>query len=267
MPFPVAERVRYERLPLVSVTCQVSFPAILRIEAGDPVDFQERVRDQYPVYSVKRPGEPWPGLPGFPQVRVEQPGAGDRSCLFETFDKRMQLRLTKVLLALTVHGPDAWNEVRSRFLQPIDTLRQVYRADAFTHTCVRHRYIVRRSLLGLAQERWSALLAPWVIGPLGQTEIAGDLEQGACRYVFRLPNTQERLEANFGFAEEMPTREQALLLETHTFSNQRIGQGDVIRVLDGLCEQQRLFFRHALRERLHGAFRPSAVDVQVGGGG
>lgn len=45
------KRVKYNKCPLVEVTYQLNFPAILSIEAKEPVNFQEAIRKKYPVYN------------------------------------------------------------------------------------------------------------------------------------------------------------------------------------------------------------------------
>src|SRR5262245_7091139 len=57
MPFPEAERVIYEKNPLAEVICQVKFPPILRIDSELPAQFQERIRQNYPLFQEKQMSE------------------------------------------------------------------------------------------------------------------------------------------------------------------------------------------------------------------
>ena len=50
MPFPRSEKVIYQKPPLVEVICQLRFPANLRIEASSPVEFQDAVKAEFPIY-------------------------------------------------------------------------------------------------------------------------------------------------------------------------------------------------------------------------
>ena len=38
----------YRRSPLIEVICQLRFPDILKIEAHEPADFQDAIRQVYP---------------------------------------------------------------------------------------------------------------------------------------------------------------------------------------------------------------------------
>ena len=55
MLFPESERVLYKNKPLEEVICQLRYPTILRIREGQLADFQDRVGEDYPVYSEQEP--------------------------------------------------------------------------------------------------------------------------------------------------------------------------------------------------------------------
>ena len=54
MRFPKVRDVPLQNSPLVDVLCQVRFPAILKIAQSQPAEFQERVRDRFPVLEVEQ---------------------------------------------------------------------------------------------------------------------------------------------------------------------------------------------------------------------
>ena len=43
----------YRRNQLIEVICQLRFPEILKIEAHEPADFQDAIRQAYPQYGKK----------------------------------------------------------------------------------------------------------------------------------------------------------------------------------------------------------------------
>lgn len=52
--FPQRDDVPLEHAPLAEVICQVRFPPVLRIANEQPVDFQERIRGQFPQLAVEQ---------------------------------------------------------------------------------------------------------------------------------------------------------------------------------------------------------------------
>ena len=60
--FPSIERVIYQNNTLGEVVCQLRFPTILRIEASSPADFQDAIREAYPLFITKKSPELPPGM-------------------------------------------------------------------------------------------------------------------------------------------------------------------------------------------------------------
>lgn len=45
----VSQRVIYENNPLIEVIIQYRFPKILALNSKDPIEFQDRIKDEYPI--------------------------------------------------------------------------------------------------------------------------------------------------------------------------------------------------------------------------
>jgi uncharacterized protein (TIGR04255 family) len=60
MPFPESPREVYAENPLEEVICQFRFPAVLKISATAPADFQDAIRDDYPWYEEQAGGPSFP---------------------------------------------------------------------------------------------------------------------------------------------------------------------------------------------------------------
>ena len=48
----VSQRVIYENNPLIEVIIQYRFPKILALNSKDPIEFQDRIKDEYPIYQL-----------------------------------------------------------------------------------------------------------------------------------------------------------------------------------------------------------------------
>src|SRR5713101_6044071 len=99
MPFPHSEREIYGRNPLEEVVCQLRFPAILEIAAEQPAKFQNKVRRQYPLFEIDRPGIspdiPWPKeIAEFIGKLPVAQSAGDATYKFLTEDSNRFISLT-----------------------------------------------------------------------------------------------------------------------------------------------------------------------------
>jgi uncharacterized protein (TIGR04255 family) len=54
MKLPDYKRVIYEQSPRLEVIAQIRFPTILKITSQEPVDFQDSVRFEYPIFEASR---------------------------------------------------------------------------------------------------------------------------------------------------------------------------------------------------------------------
>src|SRR5689334_1937838 len=98
MPFPPSERVVFEHNPLAQVITQVKFPAVLSIVAAEPAAFQERVRNDYPLYTREDALEMPPELTQL-IARMGRPPAAVRHT-FRTLDENRAIFLTQEFLAV-----------------------------------------------------------------------------------------------------------------------------------------------------------------------
>ena len=46
------KRVIYKKNPLIEVILQIKFPTILSINSKEPAEFQEAIRQMYPIYQL-----------------------------------------------------------------------------------------------------------------------------------------------------------------------------------------------------------------------
>ena len=113
MKFPESTRVRYSRNPLVEVICQLRFPKILKIEKEAPVDFQEAVRSDYPLFSTPRSIEM--SLLANPQPN-SPPVLLGQGFSYEFVDKEgeWKLVLSSDFIALSTFNYKRWEDFKNR---------------------------------------------------------------------------------------------------------------------------------------------------------
>jgi uncharacterized protein (TIGR04255 family) len=147
--------VTYTNTPLVDVTCQLTFPQNLKISAGPPVGFQEKVKDMFPMFGLTQ----------------------DRTAYnFMSSDQRWQLVLGKGALTLVARQYDDWKNF-SKYLQgAISALEQEYPPQFFLRVGLRFRNIVRKSALGVTDKEWNQLLQAKWTGDLAWAGTAGEMK-------------------------------------------------------------------------------------------
>jgi len=264
MAFPEAERVIYEKNPLEEVICQLRFPPILKIDSETPTEFQECIRNQYPLYQTKSIGKLPAGLPD----DLAKILAVDFSILptgkaheFVSRDEKWRLSLTKTFLALSCSQYRRWEDFKEHLQRPLLALEGIYKPAFYTRLGLRYRDVIRRSVLSLGEAAWSELLQPWIAGAIAQPEIADDIQENEAAFLAKLPDNQGSVRVRHGIALDEATKERCYLIDADFFDEAQTETPHAVDKLDYLNRQSRYLFRWCISDRLHQAMVPRAIAL------
>ena len=260
MPFPEVERVTYRTNLIDEVICQFRFPPILKIEAGTPAEFQDRIRDRYPLYRVKASIPLIPGVPenltgklrGFPF------GPTSKVHEFLSKDETWILSLAVDSIALTCRKYERWEKFKEYFAEPLTALRDLYRPSFYSRIGLRYRDLIHRSKVGLSDVNWNDLLEPWIVGPYSSTLKTDDIEHSVHQYIIKLPGKGTKVIVNSGMVQQF--EEQCCVIDADFFSGEPTELPDADTQIDFLHTQARYFWRWSIKERLHLALGPKSVQ-------
>lgn len=164
--FSQEERCIYANNQLMEVICQLRFPTILAVEAREPVDFQEAVRDVFPRYQVRQEQLPpkmtqIPGQP--PKVEPQKPVTNHQ---FATQDGAYRINLTQNFISLTSSRYTRWEEFARMMDKPLASFIKTYSPAYFERVGLRYLNAFSRQKLGLEECGWKDLLQPQYLGVL-----------------------------------------------------------------------------------------------------
>lgn len=168
--FSQKDRCLYRKNQLNEVICQLRFPEILTIGANAPVEFQEAIRSEYPVYSVKQElGIPkLTGTPGNPVFQKPEPV---RNYLFASADGAWRVNLTSKFISLTCTRYASWEEFAKKLDKPLAAFIKIYQPAYFERIGLRYLNFFSRSALALENHPFRDLIAPCYLGPLGDDDV------------------------------------------------------------------------------------------------
>ena len=255
-------RVRYAKNPLAEVICQLRFPEILTIEANVPAAFQEAIREEFPLYSVRKEA-PLPKLTGVPgNLQLEkQPQTNNYQ--FVSADGVWRVNLTSRFISLACNRYTSWEAFAAKLDKPLAAFIQTYRPAFFERVGLRYLNFISRSTLGLDGTPFKELLQPQYLGLLADEEIqegattrnAVDAElaiRGGCRVKLHAGpglvkrNGQADPEIKFVF-------DQDLFMPGNVAVNLSAG------ALQTLHAQADAIFRGAITDTLHDAMEPEFI--------
>ncbi len=168
--FSYEDRCIYRRSPLIEVICQLRFPAILRIDAQAPAQFQEAIRGDYPQFSQRMENLP-PRKEGGKLV----PQGTQPNYQFLAKDNHWKVNLTKHFISLSTNHYTRWEDFAKRLDKVLAAFIRLYQPTYFERVGLRFINSISRRALELEGAQWRELLQPGFLGLLAEPDMK---EQG-----------------------------------------------------------------------------------------
>lgn len=161
--FSQNDRCLYRKNQLNEVICQLRFPEILTIGANAPVDFQEAIRSEYPVYKVLQELRP-PKLGSISATPAQ-------NYLFASADGVWRVNLTSKFISLTCTRYTCWEDFAKKLDKPLAAFIKIYQPAYFERIGLRYLNFISRSGLTLENYPFRNLISPCYLGPLGDDDV------------------------------------------------------------------------------------------------
>lgn len=255
-------RCIYRNNQLGEVICQLRFPEILAIGANLPVEFQEAIRDEFPVYSARKEA-PAPKLAGAPGNLTLQKQDPVTNYQFASADGVWRVNLTSRFVSLACSRYTCWEDFAKKLDKPLVSFIKIYKPAFFERVGLRYLNFFSRKALALEDTPFKELFDPCWLGPLNDDEIiesnttrcSVDTEfaiRGGCRAKIHAgpglvkKNGQNDTEVKFIF-------DQDLFMPGNVPVNLSAG------ALQTLHSQAYSIFRGAVTDMLHDAMDPRTI--------
>ena len=258
------KRVKYNKCPLVEVTYQLNYPAILSIEAKEPVNFQEAIRKKYPVYNqqIEQQNEVFVNVENTKANAVFNQQQLRKLHHFISEDQHWKITLAKDMLAFSTVRYDTWEELTTRTADVIKAFVSEYSPAFFTRVGLRYIDAIERANLGLQETSWNELIKPHLCGCLAyKTE-----------GYFQVRNSNVNAEVAFGdvlinIASGLGTVDhhdgkapsEAFILNCDYYISKRIAINDLTSMAAKLHDRSHMFFRESITDKLHNAMDPKEI--------
>lgn len=272
MPFPETPRAIYERNPLTEVICQLRFPTILRIASERPAEFQDRLRDQYPVYRENRGAAP--GMPAeISQLLAELPiqVPSEPSYAFEAEDGKRTVNLSREFVAVTERDYRDWESFRGEVERIKTAVEEIYAPPFYDRIGLRYQDVIDREGLDLQGVPWHELVRSPMAGILGGggddavREHVREAVATAELEIPEIPGGTVRLQ--YGLGTHEGHAEKIYGMDADFYTTERSPTDGVLETLNAFNKHAGNFFRWSITDRLRDALRPrndAAGDVDGG---
>lgn len=260
--FSMEPRCHYALPQLAEVICQLRFPEILTIQVNAPVDFQEIIRDQYPLY-LRRQELPVPkvtGMAGDLSLQKQEPVINHQ---FATADGVWRVNLTSKFISLTCSKYTCWEDFAAHLDKPLSAFIRCYKPAFFQRIGLRYLNFISREQLGLDAIPFCELIAPCYLGLLAEEDVEEatatrstvdcDMAiRGGCRVKLHAgPGKVKR-----GVREDPEVK---FIFDQDLYMNGPVQSNLIPGALQTLHSQADSIFRGAITDKLHQAMEPEIL--------
>jgi uncharacterized protein (TIGR04255 family) len=262
MNFPEFERVIYRHNPLVEVVCQLRFSPILKIAHQEPVEFQDEIRSEYPLFEKVQP------LPLEILNIAQQMGVSlnsDLALSFKSEDQKWNLSITKDFISLGTSSYERYEQFKQRFEDAIRIFERIYKPSFYTRVGLRYRDLIIRSKLGIQDRLWSELISQHIAAELQDSELSPSIESLTKHLILNVENGQISFKHGLVTIEDPQgnTTENAYLIDADFYTEQKIkGEKDVWNILNQFNQTAGGLFRWSITDVLHDAMQPQPVNTE-----
>ncbi len=258
--FPPSPRVVYGKAPLTQVTCQLRFPQILRIESQAPAEFQERIREIFPL--VERQRNDFVNLPPDVAQLMGIDVQANTGFQFRTEDQKHTLGLASEALSLTSREYGEWETFRGYLLPALDSLTEIYKPSFYVRIGLRYVNVIQRSSLDLDDRAWVDLLRKEILGELSMGQFAANVVDARRQLRVQVPDESGyALYLQHGFAKRKSSPEVVYRLDFDFYRGDKTEVSDAKSVLNKLNAMVGRAFRWCITETLHQRLEPRALEL------
>jgi uncharacterized protein (TIGR04255 family) len=253
--FPDSPRVVYDRAPLKQVVCQFRFPAILKIDAEIPSEFQERIRATLPLSERVESFGAHLQLPK--QIMAAIAGqAGSGGYKFLTENRATFIEITSSNFTLTTSVYTQWKDFKALLMMSIGAFVGEYKPNFYIRVGLRYVNAIDRKLLNLLEVPWHELLNKSLLGELGDHFIEQNVEE--IQKSIRVRNSDKRggFLIQHGLFKADPDAASSYFIDFDFYVNQKTEIADAAAVLDALHDRSGLAWRWCIEKKLHDALGP-----------
>ena len=250
----------YEKNQIIETICQLRFPPILTIEAKEPADFQEVIRETFPRYECRAEKLP-AGSSGEAQTM--------KNHNFISTDGTCKLSLTKNFIALSTVRYAGWESFANLLDEPLGQFIRIYKPAFFERIGLRFLNGFSREKLGLTGRRWNDLLQPQYLSVLDDDDIEENsvakcsvdverkLDAGCGIKIHAGPGSIRRTVRTGSGVQTIQEPEPRFILDLDVFSSTgNIQLQDAAKTLEQLHGYADQIFSDAITDTLHEAMEP-----------
>ncbi len=260
----VSQRVIYENNPLIEVIIQYRFPKILALNSKDPIEFQDRIKDEYPIYQLALENQQEISFAinqnnvaaPIPSIIQKQPV---RNHTFISSDGTYKINLTNEFISISTLSYRRWEEMIAHLKTPLAAFEEIYKPPFYERIGLRYIDAFSRNELELKGVPWTELINSAWLGAFACTNEDRVINSGLdAEYFLDQKTARAKIHTGLGTINNNPER--VFIVDSDFMKIEMIKPMDGYSVLEYLHNNAKGFISEVIMEKLHLAMKPEIVE-------
>lgn len=260
MTFPKSDRVIFDQNPIEEVICQLRFPTILEISTEKPANFQNKVRDFYPLFETDQqilPREIADILSRFPMAKQTE----TITYKFISEDSKKLIALNPAFIAISDKDYIRWEQFSKEIVTAKKSLEEIYKPAFYTRIGLRYKDVIDKEILNIGGEKWQVLLKPFLTGLLGVKDVSLNIVNIKTEATIELKEVEGGMVTiRHGIERSGPSNREVYVIDADFYTNKRSKGQDAFTILRIFNELAGNFFRWVITDRLREALGPKKLQ-------
>lgn len=230
---------------LVERVIQFGYPKILSLNSKDPAEFQEAIRDNYPLYNFETTEQS--GFKGIHQ--------------FISGNQKSKVTLAGNFISLsTLENTTSWTNLRDNFLKILRTCDKIYEIPFYNYITLHYTNTISKQKLGLEGVSWRELVKPEHLGALVFTDNDESITNSTINIEYYLDESNlSKVKATTGLGKTLGEEELQFISKVDFIYTQTSHTSTAKAILDFLHSKAQDMFTSMTTEKLHQAANTSEI--------
>ena len=256
MIFPIADRVKYSKNPLVEVVCELKFPRLLKLETEVPSGFQTKIISEYPILETQH-------IVRFTVNAETQNQDKFRQYVFFSEHRDWQIILSSDSIALAATKYLQWEGLQTRLEHVLRAFLDEYKIPLFSRIGLRYRNVIDPLELALTiPVKWGDYITANVVGAIGDENLSHAKFMSKHDTFLMELESNDMLLAQYGLVQKDSPPTQGYLIDGDFYNEEqrKAEVADAIRIATRLHTEAHHFFRWCMTDELHRAMEPGPIS-------
>ena len=254
------KRVKYEKNPIYEAILQIKYPPILAINAKDPVEFQESIRKQFPIYQLQISNQQELTLTpvGNNTIPAITQKVQTKNHIFVDRGGNNKIVLSQESISISTMDYTVWEDLIALFNPVLKSFEDIYSPSFYSRIGLRYTDVFSKEKLGLTQKPWKELINSPYSGAFSLTS-EENVINNISDYSWKLNDNKSIVRVRTGLAKTDNSSSISFVIDSDFSRTENIEVVDFESVVNYLHNEAGKFISQTISQELKEAMKPEVI--------